>query len=78
MNKNTNKTAQERILDLLNLCDPERADELMRTSEVSELTGWDVRTLKNWHKEGILIPDELTDGGHRRYKRRTIIQARIF
>jgi len=36
----------------------------------AEELGVAVVTLRRWHKKGLLVPDEITLGGQRRYKKR--------
>ncbi len=42
-------------------------DKLFSISKASEILGVSDETLRNWHREGKLIPIK-TQGGHRRYK----------
>lgn len=38
--------------------------------------GVSVATLRRWHKKGLLCPDFMTYGGHRRYKKQRIQENR--
>jgi putative resolvase len=42
-------------------------DKLYSISKAAEILGVSDETLRNWHKEGTLVPIK-TQGGHRRYK----------
>ena len=42
-------------------------DKLFSISKAAEILGVSDETLRNWHKEGTLVPIK-TQGGHRRYK----------
>jgi len=46
-------------------------DKLLSISKTAEILGVSDETLRNWHKEGKLIPTK-TQGGHRRYKQSDI------
>ena len=39
--------------------------------------GVSVVTLRRWHKKGLLIPEYITEGGHRRYKKQKSEDNRI-
>lgn len=39
----------------------------MRIKEVADLVGVSVRTLHHYDKIGLLVPDEVTDAGYRKY-----------
>ncbi len=42
-------------------------ERLATISEASKVLGVSITTLRRWEKEGRLQPDEITQGGHRRY-----------
>ncbi len=42
-------------------------DRLATIGEASKVLGVSITTLRRWEKEGRLQPDEITQGGHRRY-----------
>ena len=42
-------------------------DRLVTIGEASKVLGVSITTLRRWEKEGRLQPDEITQGGHRRY-----------
>ncbi|RIV20248.1 IS607 family transposase [Alicyclobacillaceae bacterium I2511] len=42
-------------------------DRLVTIGEASKVLGVSITTLRRWEKEGRLQPDEMTQGGHRRY-----------
>jgi putative resolvase len=43
-------------------------NKLLAIGQASKLLGVTIQTLRNWDKQGLLKPDELTRGGERRYK----------
>ena len=43
---------------------------LISIGKKAEELGVAVVTLRRWHKKGLLVPDEITLGGQRRYKKR--------
>ena len=47
-------------------------NKLLAIGQVSKLLGVTIQTLRNWDKQGLLKPDELTRGGERRYKLETL------
>ena len=42
-------------------------ERLVTIGEASKVLGVSITTLRRWEKEGRLPPDEITQGGHRRY-----------
>lgn len=42
--------------------------KLISIGHASKMLGVTIQTLRNWEKRGLLIPDEYTKGGQRRYK----------
>ncbi|EAK3933415.1 MerR family DNA-binding transcriptional regulator, partial [Campylobacter coli] len=42
--------------------------QLLPIGQASKLLGVSIQTLRNWDKQGLLKPDEITRGGSRRYK----------
>lgn len=46
--------------------------KLLSIGQASKLLGVTIQTLRNWDKNGLLKPDELTKGGERRYKLETL------
>lgn len=49
--------------------------EYLSIGAVSIMLGVSISTLRRWHKSSKLIPNYITYGGHRRYKRNDIIAA---
>ena len=47
-------------------------NNLLSIGKASKLLGVTIQTLRNWDKQGLLKPDELTKGGERRYKLETL------
>ena len=47
-------------------------NKLLAIGQASKLLGVTIQTLRNWDKQGLLKPDELTRGGERRYKLETL------
>lgn len=43
-------------------------NQLIAIGQASRLLGVTIQTLRNWDKQGLLKPDEITKGGSRRYK----------
>lgn len=43
-------------------------NKLIAIGQASKLLGVTIQTLRNWDKQGLLKPDEITKGGSRRYK----------
>ena len=43
-------------------------NKLIAIGQASKLLGVSIQTLRNWDKQGLLRPDEITKGGSRRYK----------
>lgn len=43
-------------------------NKLIAIGQASKLLGVSIQTLRNWDKQGLLKPDEITKGGSRRYK----------
>ncbi|EOV9353859.1 IS607 family transposase [Campylobacter coli] len=43
-------------------------NKLITIGQASKLLGVTIQTLRNWDKQGLLKPDEITKGGSRRYK----------
>lgn len=43
-------------------------NKLIAIGQASRLLGVTIQTLRNWDKQGLLKPDEITKGGSRRYK----------
>lgn len=43
-------------------------NKLITIGQASRLLGVTIQTLRNWDKQGLLKPDEITKGGSRRYK----------
>lgn len=43
-------------------------NKLIAIGQASKLLGVTIQTLRNWDKQGLLRPDEITKGGSRRYK----------
>ncbi|EGW7282242.1 IS607 family transposase [Campylobacter jejuni] len=47
-------------------------NKLIAIGQASKLLGVTIQTLRNWDKQGLLKPDEITKGGSRRYKLESI------
>lgn len=47
--------------------------EYISIGSVSIMLGVSITTLRRWHKSERLVPNYITFGGHRRYKRHDII-----
>ena len=47
-------------------------NNLLSIGKASKLLGVTIQTLRNWDKQGLLKPDELTKGGERIYKLETL------
>lgn len=43
---------------------------LISIGEKAVELGVSIATLRRWHKSGQLLPDSVTFGGHRRYKKK--------
>ncbi|EHF7952141.1 recombinase family protein, partial [Campylobacter coli] len=48
--------------------------QLLPIGQASKLLGVSIQTLRNWDKQGLLKPDEITRGGSRRYKLESLKQ----
>lgn len=49
---------------------------MLKIKDKAEELGVSIATLRRWHKKGLLYPDFITYGGHRRYKKQTIQEER--
>lgn len=58
--------------DLSVLSEDDNSHELISIDVAAELLGVTKQTLRNWDKEGKLVPASRTGGGHRRYLRSQI------
>ena len=47
-------------------------NQLIAIGQASRLLGVTIQTLRNWDKQGLLKPDEITKGGSRRYKLKSL------
>ncbi|GAA7239229.1 hypothetical protein HpCK35_30050 [Helicobacter pylori] len=47
-------------------------DKLVSIGHVANLLGVTIQTIRNWDKQGLLKPDDITKGGQRRYKLQTL------
>ena len=43
--------------------------ELYKVCDAASYLGVSQQTLRNYHARGILVPDSITEGGHRRYSK---------
>ena len=48
------------------------SEELLTVSQVAGLLGVAERTIREWHKADVLLPDMITSRGWRLYRRETI------
>jgi predicted site-specific integrase-resolvase len=49
---------------------------MLKIKDKAEELGVSIATLRRWHKKGLLCPDFITYGGHRRYKKQTSLEKR--
>lgn len=47
-------------------------DKLVSIRHAANLLGVTIQTIRNWDKQGLLKPDDITQGGQRRYKLQTL------
>lgn len=47
-------------------------NKLIPIGQASQLLGVTIQTIRNWDKQGLLKPDDITKGGQRRYKLETL------
>ncbi|EHM1374012.1 IS607 family transposase [Campylobacter jejuni] len=47
-------------------------DKLVSIGHAANLLGVTIQTIRNWDKQGLLKPDDITQGGQRRYKLQTL------
>ena len=47
-------------------------DRLLTRSEVAAIVGYSQQSIVRWADSGKLKPDEVTPGGHRRWRRSTV------
>ena len=47
-------------------------NKIVSTGQASKLLGVTIQTIRNWDKQGLLKPDDITKGGQRRYKLETL------
>lgn len=49
---------------------------MLKIKDKAKELGVSVATLRRWHKKGLLLPDFITFGGHRRYQAEIITENR--
>lgn len=47
-------------------------NKIVSIGQASKLLGVTIQTIRNWDKQGLLKPDDITKGGQRRYKLETL------
>ncbi len=50
---------------------------MLSIAQKAKELGVSIVTLRRWHKKGLLNPDFITPGGHRRYHKKHIKENRI-
>jgi hypothetical protein len=75
-------TAEEQAMrDLISDCADlnvvaDKTDEVLAIEDAALLLGVSIQTLRNWDKQGKLVPASRTEGKHRRYLRSQITSVR--